>query len=173
MMAQFISEIIFLTNIYSQYKPCLPALGLRAVHIFIMQCIGYTYNILFLVLYVSGLEIREYGRRDASSWSRGTLNPQKLAVSSPTSGGRKAGIVRSRTEATEFRFLLVLISALVPSPRNSIGCQCYDFQVRMIAMRRIYFHSFSTTSAACMYCDYNLGSQTDMTLLRTVMLRHT
>jgi hypothetical protein len=29
---------------------------------------------------VSGLESREYGRRDPSRWSRGTLYPQKLAL---------------------------------------------------------------------------------------------
>jgi hypothetical protein len=49
----------------------------------------------------SGLEIREYGRRDPSRWPRGTPYPQKLALSSPTSGGRSVGIVRSRTKATE------------------------------------------------------------------------
>jgi hypothetical protein len=36
----------------------------------------------------SGLESREYGRRDPSRWPRGTFYPQKLALSSPTSGGR-------------------------------------------------------------------------------------
>jgi hypothetical protein len=37
-----------------------------------------------------------------------TLYPQKLAPSSPTSGGRSVGIVRSRTQATEFSLVLVL-----------------------------------------------------------------
>jgi hypothetical protein len=50
----------------------------------------------------SGLESREYGRRDPSHWPHGTLYPQKLALTSPTSGGRSVGIVRSRTQATEF-----------------------------------------------------------------------
>jgi len=31
--------------------------------------------------------------------------PQKLALTSPTGGGRSVGIVRSRTKATEFLFL--------------------------------------------------------------------
>jgi hypothetical protein len=48
-----------------------------------------------------GLETREYGRRDLSRWPRGTLYPQKLALTSPTSGGRSVGIVRFRTKATE------------------------------------------------------------------------
>jgi hypothetical protein len=49
----------------------------------------------------SGLESREYGGRDLSRWPRDTLHPQKLALTSPTSGGRSIGIVRSRTQATE------------------------------------------------------------------------
>jgi hypothetical protein len=55
--------------------------------------------------YTPGLEIREYGCRDQSRWPRGSLYAQKLALTSPTSGGRSVGIVRSRTHATEFSFL--------------------------------------------------------------------
>jgi hypothetical protein len=54
----------------------------------------------------SCLENREYGRRDPSRWPRGTLYPQKLAIASPTSGGRSIGIVRSRTQTMEFSFLV-------------------------------------------------------------------
>jgi hypothetical protein len=36
-----------------------------------------------------------------------TLCPQKLAITSPTSGGRSVGIVRSRTQTMEFRLVLV------------------------------------------------------------------
>jgi hypothetical protein len=53
----------------------------------------------------SGLENRECGLRDPSHWQCGTLHPQKLALTSPTSGGRSACTVRSRTHATEFRSL--------------------------------------------------------------------
>jgi hypothetical protein len=49
----------------------------------------------------SVLENSEYGRRNLSRRLRGTLYPQKLTVTSPTSGGRLIGIVRSRTQATE------------------------------------------------------------------------
>jgi hypothetical protein len=52
----------------------------------------------------SGLESREYGRRDPSCWARGNLYLQKLALTSPTSGGRSVAIIRSRTQATEFSF---------------------------------------------------------------------
>jgi hypothetical protein len=48
-----------------------------------------------------GVENWEYGRRDPSSCPRGTLYPQKFALTSPTSTGRSVGIVRSRTQATE------------------------------------------------------------------------
>jgi hypothetical protein len=37
------------------------------------------------------------------------LYPQKLALTSPTGGGRSVGIVRSRTKATEFSFSLVFV----------------------------------------------------------------
>jgi hypothetical protein len=50
----------------------------------------------------SCLENREYGRRDPSRRPRGTLYPQKLAITSPTSGGRSVGIVRSWTQTMEF-----------------------------------------------------------------------
>jgi hypothetical protein len=36
------------------------------------------------------------------------LYPQRLALTSPTSGGRSVGIVRSRTQATEFSFSFFL-----------------------------------------------------------------
>jgi hypothetical protein len=45
-------------------------------------------------------------------WTRGTLNPQKLALSSPTSGGRSVGIVRSRIKATGFSFSVAPTSQL-------------------------------------------------------------
>ena len=38
------------------------------------------------------------------------LYPQKLALTSPTGGGRSVGIVRSRTKATEFSFFLVHVN---------------------------------------------------------------
>jgi hypothetical protein len=50
----------------------------------------------------SSLKIKEYGRKDPSRWLRGNLYPQKLALTSPTSGGRSVGIVRSRSQAMEF-----------------------------------------------------------------------
>jgi hypothetical protein len=57
----------------------------------------------------SGIENREYGRRDPSRWPRGTLYPQKLALTSPKSGGRSVGIVRSRTKATVFSLVFGML----------------------------------------------------------------
>jgi hypothetical protein len=48
-------------------------------------------------------------RRNLLRWPCDTLYPQKLALTSPTSGGRSVGIVRSRTKATEFSLVLSLI----------------------------------------------------------------
>jgi hypothetical protein len=48
----------------------------------------------------SGLENREYGCKDPSRWPRSTLYPQKLALISPTIGGRSVGIVSLQTQAT-------------------------------------------------------------------------
>jgi hypothetical protein len=56
----------------------------------------------------SGLENREYGCGDPLRWPRATLYPQKLALTSPTRGGRLVGIVFLRTKATEFVFCLYI-----------------------------------------------------------------
>jgi hypothetical protein len=55
---------------------------------------------------VSGLESRECGRRDQSRWPRDTLYPQTLALTSPTSGGRLVGTVRSRNQAMKDFFFM-------------------------------------------------------------------
>jgi hypothetical protein len=49
----------------------------------------------------SGVESRKYDRRYPSRRPRGTLYPQKLALTSLTSGGLSVGMDRSRTQATE------------------------------------------------------------------------
>jgi hypothetical protein len=65
---------------------------------------GYGSTILFYKIFislndiVSGQVNRINGRGDPLRWSRDTLYPQKLALTSPTSGGRSVGIVRLRTK---------------------------------------------------------------------------
>jgi hypothetical protein len=49
----------------------------------------------------AGLENREYGGGKLSRWPRSSFYKQKLALTSPTSGGSSVGIVRSRTQSTE------------------------------------------------------------------------
>jgi hypothetical protein len=68
----------------------------------------------------SGLEIREYGLRDPLCWPRNTLYPQTLALSSPTRSGHSVGIVRSRTKATEFVFILSPAPAGCSHPGSAI-----------------------------------------------------
>jgi hypothetical protein len=41
-------------------------------------------------------------------WPRNPLYPQKLVLTSPTSGGHSVGIVRLRTTATEFSFFFLV-----------------------------------------------------------------
>ena len=45
------------------------------------------------------------GRGDRCADHVTPLYPQKLALTSPTGGGRSVGIVRSRTKTTEFFFV--------------------------------------------------------------------
>ena len=61
------------------------------------------------------------------------LYPQKLALTSPTGGGRSVGIVRSRTKATEF--LLVPVSkaefkligfVLAPPPKRNRSTYAFN-----------------------------------------------
>jgi hypothetical protein len=57
----------------------------------------------------SGLEIREYGRRDPLRWLRDTLYPQKLVLISQTSVGRSVGTLRSRTQATDLSSYAIML----------------------------------------------------------------
>jgi hypothetical protein len=52
----------------------------------------------------SGLEIREYSRRNPLRWPRDTLYPQNLALTLLISGGRSIGVVISRMKTMEFSF---------------------------------------------------------------------
>jgi hypothetical protein len=47
----------------------------------------------------SGLENRDYDRRGSAALTTRHLYQEKVALTSPTSGGRSVGIVRSRTQA--------------------------------------------------------------------------
>ena len=49
------------------------------------------------------------GRGDRCADHVTPLYPQKLALTSPTGGGRSVGIVRSRTKATEFSLVSLVL----------------------------------------------------------------
>jgi hypothetical protein len=84
----------------------------------------------------SCLENREYGREDPSRWPRSTLYPQKLAVTSLTSGSRTVGVVRSRTHTMEF-FLIFFI--------------CFMYRSKWIIVRQFswYISLYWTVSLFC------------------------
>ena len=50
------------------------------------------------------------------------LYQQKLALTSPTGGGRSVGIVRVRTKATEFRVLVFTMTMLVSQAVSTCLC---------------------------------------------------
>jgi hypothetical protein len=65
----------------------------------------YDFKLLIIAFYFSfelgsGLQNREYGRGDPLRWPRDTLSPQKLALTSPASGGRSVDIVRLRANTS-------------------------------------------------------------------------
>jgi hypothetical protein len=88
----------------------------------------------------SGLESREYGRGDPLCSPRNTIYPQKLALTSPTSGGRSVGIVRSRTKGHgicfflgQYKFITVRLCELA----LTISCACIEFQSQEVQTLRL------------------------------------
>jgi hypothetical protein len=61
------------------------------------------------MVFSSGLETEINGRGNLLRWPRNTLYPQKLALTSPTSGGRSVDIVRLRFKATGFIIIYGLL----------------------------------------------------------------
>jgi hypothetical protein len=81
-----------------RYQIFLEVLGLERGP---LSLVGTTEKLLERKSSGSCLEIGEYSHGDPLRWPRRTLYPQKRALTSPTSGCRSLGIVRSRTKATE------------------------------------------------------------------------
>jgi hypothetical protein len=89
----------------------------------------------------------EYGRRDPSRWPRGTLYPQKLAITSPTSGSRSVGIVRSRTQTMKFFLIIIYYLGACGSVVGwSIILQGEKSTVRF-SMKSLYFSNCTNPSA--------------------------
>jgi hypothetical protein len=89
----------------------------------------------------SGLESRKYGRRDPSRWPRDTVYLQKLALTSPTRGGRSVGIVRSRTEVNGIFFFRTRSFSMVSV-------------IIVIAAQYIRYVSFFNVCSSCKNCSY-------------------
>jgi hypothetical protein len=66
-----------------------------------LSLVSTTEEVLGRKISGSGLENRDYDRRDPPLWPLDTLCPQKLALTSSTRCGRSVGRVRSRTKVTE------------------------------------------------------------------------
>ena len=60
------------------------------------------------------------------------LYPQKLALTSPTGGGRSVGIVRVRTKATEFSFSFNLWNNVHEEVSSCVSKWNYRRQINMI-----------------------------------------
>jgi hypothetical protein len=106
----------------------------------------------------SGLENREYGRRDPSSWPRGTLYLQKLVLTFLTSAVRSVGIFHSRTKVRGVCFLFTLMKCFLNSvlvtywSRDiAVGVRTgysWTTQLRFPAVQVSLFRSFQTGSGA-------------------------
>jgi hypothetical protein len=67
---------------------------------------------------------------------RGSLYPQKLTLTSPTSGGPSVGIDRSRTQATEFGFFKVGLY----EPHAVCVCESHPIYIWMSEPRNFIYH---------------------------------
>jgi hypothetical protein len=76
----------------------------------------------------SGLENRDYGSGGSATDYATPLYPQKLPLTSSIRGGHSVGIVRSRTQATEFVCLFVCL-LFVTCELSTMNCKlqcCYE-----------------------------------------------
>jgi hypothetical protein len=71
----------------------------------------------------SGLETENTAEGDPPRWPRETLYPQKLVLTSLTSGGHSVGIICLRTQSTEYVLFVFLVSeqqSYVSIPRQAL-----------------------------------------------------
>jgi hypothetical protein len=87
------------SKIYSFESVYFIAVILNRRGLWLLQCSHICY------IYITRSRNPRIWPRDPSRWPRGTLYPQKLALTSPISGSRSVGIVCSWTQATEFFFV--------------------------------------------------------------------
>jgi hypothetical protein len=82
---------------------------------------------------------------DSLRWPRDTLYPLKLALTSPTSGGRSVGIVRLRTQATEFVYMALKCNITMEDMLLS-ECRIY-VEMQSRAHKKTYFHIYSRNAS--------------------------
>jgi len=73
------------------------------------------------------------------------LYPQKLALTSPTGGGRSVGIVRSRTKATEFIWISEY-ARLFPCTISTDGFCMTDVESVYCAVRNDSLYNITASS---------------------------
>jgi hypothetical protein len=132
---------------FPEYRILWEAVGLERDPLILVNTIQE------LLGWKSGLENREYGCRDPSCWSRGILSPQKLALASLTSGGRSVGIVRLRTQATEFRFWS--ISSSVTLEITSITVKLFHYRQKSLhfpILQKLIFNKCWGTFEGSIHC---------------------
>jgi hypothetical protein len=89
--------------------------------------------------FATGLESRKYGHRNPSLWPRGTLCPQKLALTSPSSSGHSVGIVHLWAQATEL-FLCHLLSCIPLKPQHPL-LQIQSYSCKVNRTYITHYHS--------------------------------
>jgi hypothetical protein len=97
-------DAITVRNIFKQFHPQWWLLTKFPCENYVrisFSCRSNRFHLTVIIIQIgrrtSSLENQEHGRRNPSRWPRGALYPLMLALTSPTSGGRSVGIVRSRT----------------------------------------------------------------------------
>jgi hypothetical protein len=91
---------------YRHYQISLEVVGLEQGP---LSLVSTTEELLERKSSGSGLENRDCSHRDLSWWPRVTLYPQKLALTSLTSGVCLVGIVHSRIKATELLIIHICL----------------------------------------------------------------
>jgi hypothetical protein len=107
----------------------------------------------------SGLEIRNYGRRNLSRWPRGTLYTHKLALTLPTCGRRLVGIYNSLTDSGhgEFSFFFVKNLGEVRHQQHvsteTMWSECIAWNTRYVVLRFKEVTESEATAVAVMFVD--------------------
>jgi hypothetical protein len=133
-----------------------------------MRCLSHLFFFFLRKLFccyknIPALGSREYGSRDPPRWPLYTFYPQKLTLTSPTSGGRLVGIVLSRTKASELVIKIFLIVASVHGENrvrasfisdlnenwNSFSNLSVTFQRRVLLKANQWFSSCLRIKANC------------------------